>query len=336
MQRSFVVLACCTALAGCDVGSGDVARPVEREAATAPTGECAPTPVPEKTGTFHVGGFANLIAFGEGAAWTLTEDPSAQRGEGASLLTLRRIDPGPRSVEPVLRLRGRGDTRIAAGAGALWLADPAAGTLTRVDLSSRNRVVIKPFGPSGEPTAIALETERAWVIANDRGQLGVAAASTGRVLGRVNVAKGGLADVEAAFGSVWVATGEAGTVVRVDPRSRRVLATIRVGFANDLAADESSLWVDLGDRDAVLRIDPVTNAPAGGPHPHGGAFAIAAGLGSVWATTYPRPIVTRLDATTGEVTAEVPVGRDPKGLAIGAGSVWVVNAGDCSVTRIVP
>jgi hypothetical protein len=338
MQHSFVALACGLALAGCDVGDGDVVPTVEREATTSPAAddECAATPVPEGTGTFRIGGFANLIAFGEGAAWTLTEDPSARSGEGTSVLTLRRIDPRARSVEPVRRFRGRGDARIAAGAGAVWVADPAAGTLMRLDLSSGDRVVTKPFGSSGEPTAIALEARRAWVIANDRGQLAVVAAKTGRVLGRLDVAPGGLADVEAAFGSVWVATGDGGTVVRVDPRSTRILERIRVGFANDLAADESSLWVDLGDRDAVLRVDPIASEPPGRPHRHGGAFAIVAGLGYVWATSYPRPVVTRLDPTTGEIIDEVPVGPDPKGLAIGAGSVWVVNAGDCSVTRIVP
>jgi hypothetical protein len=337
MQRSFVALACSLALAGCEVGSGDVSPPVERGAATTPDGECVPTRVRAATGTFRVGGFANLIAFGEGAAWTLTENPGTQGGNRPSPLTLRRIDPGRGIVEAFVRLRGRGDTRLAAGAGAVWLADPAAGTLTRVDLASRERVITRPFGPSGEPTAIALELERdrAWVIANDRGQLRAVDARSGRVLDRLDVSTGGLADVEAAFGSVWVATGEAGTVVRVDPRSRRVVARIPVGFANDLAADDSAVWVDLGDDDAVRRIDSVTNEP-GRPHRHGGAFAIAAGFGSVWATNYPRPIVTRLDAATGDVAGRVRVGRDPKGIAVGAGSVWVVNAGDCSVTRIVP
>jgi hypothetical protein len=137
----------------------------------------------------------------------------------ASLLTLRRIDPDGRSVEPVLRLRGSGRHAHRAGAGAVRLADPDAGTLTRVDVSGRDRVVSTPLGRSGEPTAIALEAERAWVIANDRGQLAVVTADTGRVLRRVDVAEGGLADVEAAFGSVWVATGDAGTVVRIVPDS---------------------------------------------------------------------------------------------------------------------
>jgi hypothetical protein len=338
MRRSFALLACLIAVAGCDGGGSEKEPAAAREATTAPAGdeECAPTPVPERTGTFHIGGFANLIAFGEGTAWTVTEHPSKLGGEGPSLLTVRRIDPRRGVVESFLRIRGRGDMRIAAGAGAVWLADPATGTLTRVDLATRDRVVVRPFGRSGEPTALALENGRAWVIANDRGELAAVSARTGRALGRIRIAPTGLADVEAAFGSVWVAAGEAGTVVRIEPRLRRVLARIRVPFANDLAADGESLWVDLGDGDAVLRIDPVANRAVGPPHPHGGAFAIAAGLGYVWATNYPKPRVTRLDATTGERAGEVAVGPDPKGLAIGADSVWVVNAGDCSVTRIVP
>src|SRR5918992_1009924 len=230
MQRALVVFASLVALAGCDAGESEVEAPAERDAATTEEGECAPTRVPETTGTFRVGGFANLIAYGEGGAWTLTEEPTALGGEGPALLTLRRIDPRDAAVEPVLRVRGRGDARLAAGAGAVWVADPAAGTLTRVDLASHERVVARPFGRSGEPTAIALENDRAWVIANDRGELAAVDARTGRVLERLEVSASGLADVEAAFGSVWVATAEAGSGVRIDPRSRRGGAQIPVGF----------------------------------------------------------------------------------------------------------
>jgi len=67
------------------------------------------------------------------------------------------------------------------------------------------------------------------------------------------------------------------------------------------------------------------------------AFAIAVGSGSVWATSYRTDTVTRLDAETGSRIGEpIATGADPKGIAVGMGAVRVANAGDCTLTRIVP
>jgi streptogramin lyase len=60
-------------------------------------------------------------------------------------------------------------------------------------------------------------------------------------------------------------------------------------------------------------------------------------FGSAWATNYGPDTVTRLDAASGERLGEpIPTGADPKGIAVGMGAVWVPNAGDCTLTRIVP
>jgi YVTN family beta-propeller protein len=97
----------------------------------------------------------------------------------------------------------------------------------------------------------------------------------------------------AAFGSVWIASPR-GVVLRLNPASGRVTATVGVG-----------------------------NRPT----------AITAGAGSVWVTNGNDGTVTRIDPRT-LVTKTIPVGNDPAAVAINASGAWVANAGDNAVVRL--
>jgi streptogramin lyase len=58
------------------------------------------------------------------------------------------------------------------------------------------------------------------------------------------------------FGSVWAADLDAKAIDRVDPRTRRVIARLRVGgFPVRLAVGFGSVWVG-DDTGRVLRIAP--------------------------------------------------------------------------------
>lgn len=48
-------------------------------------------------------------------------------------------------------------------------------------------------------------------------------------------------------GSVWITDSLGGTISRVDPRTNRVVATIRVGNSpNGIAVGEGYVWVTVG------------------------------------------------------------------------------------------
>src|SRR5205823_1514296 len=65
------------------------------------------------------------------------------------------------------------------------------------------------------------------------------------------------------YGSVWVTDGGQQTVLRIDPRTRRIAQTIGLGTdVRTLAVGFSSIWVAGGDSAAVTRIDPSTNRVA--------------------------------------------------------------------------
>jgi YVTN family beta-propeller protein len=89
-----------------------------------------------------------------------------------------------------------------------------------------------------------------------------------------------------ANGSLWVvAIGEAGTLFKVDPVNREVIARRRIGgYPIAIAAGFGSLWVADRQRRAVLRIDPETIAVVARIPLDATPSAIATGAGAVWVT----------------------------------------------------
>jgi DNA-binding beta-propeller fold protein YncE len=138
-------------------------------------------------------------------------------------------------------------------------------------------------------------------------------------------------------GSVWIGRNDRQAVLRLDPASGRIVATIPVGFrVFNLAADATSVWVVSFEDDMVARIEPTTNAVSVRRtllHAPSGALISD---GSVWISRSGNATVVRLDAITGAQEAEIAVGRRPLPLAAGSGSIWVRCEQDSTVSRIDP
>ena len=62
-------------------------------------------------------------------------------------------------------------------------------------------------------------------------------------------------------GSVWVANASAGSVVRIDPRTNRVVKRIVTGGTPaNITVGLGAVWVGSASGTQVFRIDPATNA----------------------------------------------------------------------------
>jgi hypothetical protein len=85
--------------------------------------------IPVGSGRIAIGGYANLVAVGDGYVWV----PVADAAVPAERVTLLRIDPVSGVVEG-RRYGGSSEVRIRAGGGAVWLADPQTRELTRIDV----------------------------------------------------------------------------------------------------------------------------------------------------------------------------------------------------------
>jgi streptogramin lyase len=237
--------------------------------------------------------------------------------------TVSRIAPGTNRAAATIRLHA-GACAIAAGAGGVWVANYKRSTVTRIDGRSGRRT---STAVSAVPFDVLVAFGRVWVTGWEAGKLDVLDAKTLRVVRRIDVGPRptGLAAVR---GAVWVGFGRDATsiarvdpstaavervpvgdrapswfvtgapdlwlqandgdLVHVDPRTRTVLATLKVGrtLAQGALAPDGTLWVPDKEQSVVYRIDParerVVDSFAAGP----GAYVALRAFGSMWVTSY--------------------------------------------------
>jgi hypothetical protein len=143
----------------------------------------------------------------------------------------------------------------------------------------------------------------------------------------------------AAYGSVWLTDPNAGQVLRVDPRTRRVTARIPAGGEVTMGTAARSVWAApyASTGGPLLRIDARTGkvvkrirmrTPAGGTF--GGGFVIAA-PSRVWVIGND---AIAIDPVSNRVVSQIRLGGDFKVVDafVSNGELWLTR-GDKSVTR---
>lgn len=139
-------------------------------------------------------------------------------------------------------------------------------------------------------------------------------------------------------GSLWALQNDRRAVLRLDAVSGRQLAQIPLGIEPfGLAADAAGVWVTDFQHDALVRIDPRTNAIVATitnlpPGPSG----LGVGPGSVWVACARAGVVARVDATANRVVAQVHADKTPLPVALAFGSVWVRSEEAHTLARIDP
>jgi streptogramin lyase len=140
-----------------------------------------------------------------------------------------------------------------------------------------------------------------------------------------------------AAGAIWVATHHGGTVVRIDPATNRVAATVPLvspgsSGPQGIAVGLGSVWVDVPRADAVFRIAPATNkvtAVIALPFSISPCGGIAVGQTAVWVTgCLDVGTVARIDPATNKVVSILDVGGLVIQPAADGDSVWFVTGGD--------
>ena len=106
----------------------------------------------------------------------------------------------------------------------------------------------------------------------------------------------------AGAGALWVTDDHALQVIRVDPISLAIVATIPDINGYGLLATDDAVWVaEYLDTATVYRIDPANNAVVATIEVASGPIKLAAGFGSIWVTNLQAASVTRIDPVTNEV-----------------------------------
>jgi streptogramin lyase len=195
------------------------------------------------------------IAAGLGAVW------SAQRGPVVDRIDLR-TGRGSSAVT------GGGFSYLWTAAGSVWAADDEASALKRYDPMARRVVASIPTGNG--TSALVEEASRIWIVNHRDGTLQRIDPATNTSVTLARLPGDAPERMVFAEGSLWV-TGRGTDLLRVDPSTGAVQATIEIGAGGiDVRAAAHSIWVavptDDEDRrgnpflDHLLRIDPATNA----------------------------------------------------------------------------
>lgn len=135
---------------------------------------------------------------------------------------------------------------------------------------------------------------------------------------------------------VWVAYPLDTLVKRIDPRTNRVVGSLRVVQPQSVAVGFGSVWVPSQRGREVLRLDPRADLRSlrdvgRVPVPGEPAF-VAVGPEAVWVGTTDRA-VHRIDPATGRVTGSWPTGRALHGMAVDGRSLWTVDSVADTVSR---
>jgi YVTN family beta-propeller protein len=190
--------------------------------------------------------------------------PGAVWETGAGFVT--RLDPSTGRVVKSIRMSPVGaagfeaESGIAAGEGGIWAIGSA--DIVRVDPATDEIVATIPIsqnatGLAPNPTAVAVGEGSVWVAAR-------VSTFTSSTLHKPSIHRG--------------------TVIRIDPKTNAIVATIPVGA------------------------DP---------------FGIAVGERSVWVANRRGFTISRIDPRTNKVVAAIRVGNRPQGITAGGGGVWV-------------
>jgi YVTN family beta-propeller protein len=228
---------------------------------------------------------------------------------------------------------GRGPIAAAVGAGSVWVANGRDGTVSRVDVETRQ---IRTIDVGRDPSALAYGGGAVWVASPERRGVLQIDPRTNRVLRAIPVGNAP-SGVAVAFGAVWVTTAVDGNVTRIDLERGRRTKTIPVGASpTAIAAGAGALWVAGETSGRVIRIDPDNARVVNAINVGNGPAAVAFGERAVWVANRQDGTVSRIDPRKDAVTETLPVGIEPTAIAAGEGAVWVANTGDRTLGRIDP
>jgi YVTN family beta-propeller protein len=244
------------------------------------------------------------------------------------------IDPGSNRVSASVANVGITPYAIAAGGGAIWVANLGTKTLTRVDPATE--AVVQTIPLIGTATGVEFASGAVWTANGLLGSVSRIDPSINQVTKTIAITvRSSNGFVAAEPGAVWVVFGNS-EVARIDPTMMRVVARGIAGTVpSAIAIGAGAVWIANSADNNVYRMLPETATTVKtisvGLQPSG----IAVGDGAVWVTNRGDDSVYRIDLRSGSAIP-IAVGHGPTGIAVGPGAVWIANSADGTVYRIDP
>jgi len=261
------------------------------------------------------------------------------------------IDPATGELVAEIPL-GFESSLIAAGEGFVWVLDPDAKTLTRIDPDTMK--VVPPtrgIPADGIPMGLAVGEGFVWVAVNQGRSLAVlqigpeledlkqSITIERSLTGTLSIQRNTVV-LTTGHGAVWALERGSSEVTRIDPVTGTP-KTLADGFGASLsiAVDEEAIW--LGGINGVNKLDPTTGTELDSAFVPGvvdsSAASIAIAQGATWFVANSSARLWQIPPEGNTVYDSYEVGDGPGAVAVDdAGTVWVVSSGDGTVTRLDP
>jgi streptogramin lyase len=178
---------------------------------------------------------AEILAVGGGSLWVTEPNPSGQPFPPESLVRLNLATDAVQRRFPI-----RVPNMVRYGRGAIWVGNFVDGELTEIDVGTNRMTRARVCS---EPSDQVVAFGSVWIACVSDGVWRLDPVSL-RPTAVLPMGKAVTFAVAAGAGSIWVSNREAGTVTRIDPRTSRVVARIKVGhFTHGLAFAGGAVWV---------------------------------------------------------------------------------------------
>ena len=241
---------------------------------------------------------------------------------------------------------------IAAGEGFVWVLDPKASTLTRIDPETMEVVApTRGIPADGIPVGFAVGEGSVWVAMNQGRrlallQIGPELNELRRTIplhesesGSLSVLREPVA-LAIGAGAVWALESGGGEVTRIDPATGTPKRLAEgYGASSSIAVGDRAVW--LGGIAGVNKLDPITGTELENTFVTGvidsQATSIAIGSGATWFVGSSSARLWRIAMAGNTVDDSFPVGNGPSAAALDdEGVVWVACIGDGSVSHLDP
>jgi len=261
--------------------------------------------------------------------------------------TVTRIDPSTDAVLAVISVPDPASV-LAAGAGAIWLTSFPGDSLTRIDPTTNTATGTASLAPTGlGPVGLTVYDGSVWVAnhqGNPTGSVAKIDPATMSILDVIPIGDLSFAGpnwLAAGAGSIWTDVPNINAVVRIDPTTDTVLATIPdKGVCGALAASDTAVWVAGGGgpgcRPGITRIDPNSNSVTSMLNAGGQTNSLALDDNTLWYGTSISNFLGRIETDSSTIVGQLKLPGAAFGLTAAYGYVWATDPQDGLLLKVQP
>lgn len=165
--------------------------------------------------------------------------------------------------------------------------------------------------------------------------------ASGNVLGTTTLPGSVCLAPDQGFGSVWAASCGSPNLLRLNPVTGAIQATIPLPVGDvhpegSVGVSGEAVWAISADEQTLVKVDPISNTVTGTYPAPKSAVAVRGGFGSLWITAPTLDTLYRVDPNDARVTATIKVASAPRFLTVGGDAVWTLNQGNGTVSHVDP